>query len=203
MIEIWGHKDAPNVRKVLWAAAELRRPLHRIDAGGRFGGVDEAAYRAMNPNGRVPTIRDGDFVLWESHAIMRYLAETTRDQALIPATPQARARMNQWMDWQLAHQAGAIRALVMLTLKTDTAPDAARLSAARRDADALFAMLDDALSRHGFIAGDGFTLADIAIAIGYERWSRLPIERPAFPHLANWFVRACARPGYRDLPVAA
>ena len=71
MLQIWGHKNAPNVRKVLWAATELGRAYHRVDIGGPYGGLDAPDYRAINPNGRIPAIRDGSFTLWESHAIMR------------------------------------------------------------------------------------------------------------------------------------
>ena len=74
MLKIWGRKNSSNVRKALWCAEEVAVPYETIDAGGAFGIVDQPEYRAMNPNGRIPAIEDDGFVLWESNAIVRYLA---------------------------------------------------------------------------------------------------------------------------------
>lgn len=198
MLRIWGHRQAPNVRKVLWACAELSLASELLPAGGSHGGTDTPDYRKRNPNGRVPTIDDDGFVLWESHAILRYLA--SREQSsLYPTGLRARALVEQWLDWQGAHQAPAIRDLVRLTIKTPGPADPQRLAAAVAAANAMFAILDGALGDAPYIAGPAFTIADIPVAVGYQRWATLPSERPAFAALDRWFAAISARPAFSVL----
>lgn len=196
MLKIWGHGRAPNVRKVIWGCAELGIPAERIDIGGPFGGTSSADYRAMNPNGRIPTIDDAGFILWESHAILRYLANREGADALYPRDPQARARADQWLDWQGAHQAQAVRDLVRMTIKADSAPDPVRLATAEAEADALFAILDQVLVQSPYVAGADFTIADIPLAVGYQRWTTLPVRRAVLPHLDAWFGVIRDRPAF-------
>ena len=99
MIKIWGRTDSSNVQKVLWCCGELGIEFERIDWGGKFGGNNDEAYREMNPNGLVPTIKDGDFVLWESNSIMRYLNAKYGNRKLLPSSPEGMANANRWMDW--------------------------------------------------------------------------------------------------------
>ena len=102
MIKIWGRTDSSNVQKVLWCCGELGIEFERVDWGGKFGGNNDQAYREMNPNGLVPTIKDGDFVLWESNSIMRYLNAKYGNRKLLPSSPEGMANANRWMDWQLS-----------------------------------------------------------------------------------------------------
>jgi glutathione S-transferase len=192
MLKIWGRANAPNVQKVLWACEELGLAYERIDLGGPFGGGDDPAYREINPNGTVPTLEDGDFVLWESHAILRYLAAKACSEALYPSELRRRGVVDQWLDWQAAQQALAVRALVK-------AVDPTQLEAARQAAEPLFAILNRRLLRSAHVAGDAFTLADIPNAIGARRWMSLPIERPALTALQDWLGRLSERPAFRRL----
>ena len=98
-ITLWGRKSSANVQKVLWTLAELSLPYEHIPAGGDFGGLSDAAYLAMNPNGRIPTLKDGDLVVWESDAIVRYLAARYGAGTLWPEDPAERAIADQWMTW--------------------------------------------------------------------------------------------------------
>jgi glutathione S-transferase len=192
MLKIWGRANAPNVQKVLWACEELSLAYERIDLGGPFGGGDAPAYREKNPNGTVPTLEDGDFVIWESHAILRYLAGKTRSEALYPIELRRRGVIDQWLDWQAAQQALAVRALVK-------AGDPAQLETARQAAEPLFALLNRRLLRSAHVAGNDFTLADIPNAIGAQRWMSLPIERPALTALQDWLGQLSERPAFRRL----
>ncbi|WP_163014517.1 glutathione S-transferase, partial [Pseudomonas viridiflava] len=109
-LKIWGRQNSTNVRKALWVAEELGVPYESLNAGGEFGLVDTPQYRAMNPNGRVPMIEDGTFILWESNAIVRYLAAVHgAGSGLYPADPQARAQADKWMDWASSTLAGPFR----------------------------------------------------------------------------------------------
>ena len=102
MLKIWGRNTSSNVQKVMWAVGEIGLEHQRFDIGGNFGKNRDHAYLAMNPNGLVPTLQDGDFILWESNAIVRYLAREYSAGKLEPADSKVRARANQWMDWQLS-----------------------------------------------------------------------------------------------------
>ena len=102
MLKIWGRASSSNVQKVLWCCAELDIEFERVDVGGPFGGNRDPEYLAMNPNGLVPTVKDGDLVMWESNTICRYLAATRNGEHLYPRDPAARTHVERWMDWQLA-----------------------------------------------------------------------------------------------------
>ena len=118
MIRIWGRNTSVNVQKVMWAIGELDLPHERIDIGGSFGKNNEPAYLAMNPNGLVPTLEEDGFVLWESNAIVRYLAARYGAGRLEPSNLRARAIANSWMDWQLSVAAPAIRPMFWGLIRT-------------------------------------------------------------------------------------
>ena len=102
-LTIWGRANSVNVQKVLWCLHELDLAYDRIDAGMQFGKNNEAAYLAMNPNGRVPTLVDGDFVLWESNSVMRYLCMAYgQNSPIYPQAPRERAAVDRWLDWTLS-----------------------------------------------------------------------------------------------------
>jgi len=195
MLRIYGHAGAPNVRKVLWGAAELGVACEIVPIGGPHGGADRAEYRALNPNGRIPTIDDGGFILWESHAILRYLARKVGNTDLYPDGLQERAVIEQWLDWQAAHQAQAVRDLGRLFMASPT-PPAEPLERARIAAEPIFRILEGQLAKSAYIAGPRFSLPDIPIAIGFKRWAGLPIERPSLPATEAWFARVSARPAF-------
>src|SRR6266496_3889646 len=120
MIKLWGRTNSLNVQKVLWTLAELDLAYERVDAGLKFGVVDTPAYRAMNPNGLVPTLEDDGFVLWESNVVIRYLTMKHAAGTLFTA--------ERWMDWQQTSLNPPI-ALVFFNL--------IRLAPEKRDMDAV------------------------------------------------------------------
>jgi glutathione S-transferase len=198
MLKIWGRANAPNVQKVLWGCEELGLAYQRVDPDGPHAGIDKQSYLKINPNGLVPTLEDGDFILWESHAILRYLAARRSGGALYPTDPRLRAIVDQWLDWQAAHQAHVVRGLVKLFRRPGE--DASKaVDEARYLAEPLFVILDERLRQAAFVAGPTFTLADIPNAIGARRWLSLPIERPALPALEEWVARTSARPAFQRL----
>jgi len=199
MLTIWGRANGLNPQKLMWCVAELRLDYVRIDHGGKFGGNDAAWYRAMNPNGRVPTIDDNGFVLWESNTIMRYLCEKYGGGDLWPGDIQDRALCSKWMDWQL----GTLRESVMpifyqLIRKTPEQRDAALLKASMETAVGHFRILDRQLAETPYLAGDHLTLADMGNGVLTWRWFNLDIERPSVPHVEAWFERLQQRPAYRE-----
>ena len=198
MIKIWGRTDSSNVQKVLWCCGELGLEFERIDFGGKFGGNKEKPYLDMNPNGLVPTIQDGDFILWESNSIMRYLVEKYGSGKLLPSTPEGRANANRWMDWQLTTLGPAIVPLFWSLVRTpaDKRDPKAVANALEKTSNA-WKVVDDQLARGAYVAGDTLTLGDIPLGVWAYRWYNLPIERPTVTRVDAWYKRLCERPPYQ------
>jgi glutathione S-transferase len=208
MLKIWGRANSSNVQKVLWVADELGLACERIDAGGAFGGTAEPSYRAMNPNGLVPTIDDDGFVLWESNTIVRYLATRERAHALLPdtGTPEsirARAEVEKWMDWASTALSPATFAAFWGLIRTpEERRDRAAIVASAEKTVVQLQIMEAALATRTWLAGDRFTLADVPAGILTWRWYGLPLAqvgftRPTLPNLEAWRERLAERPAYR------
>jgi len=206
MLKIWGRTNSSNVQKVLWCCAELGLEYERVDAGMQFGVNDTAEYRAMNPNGLVPTIDDEGFVLWESHAIVRYLAAKHGAGALWPADLRQRADADRWMDW--AHTFAREFQRPVFWALARTPPEKRDMNAVReavKKCGELLAVPDQALARRPFVSGDSLSIGDIPLGCHVQLWMRLPIERPSQPNLERWFERLGTRAPFRkivDIPLS-
>ena len=205
MLKIWGRATSSNVQKVLWCCGELGIPFERVDLGGPFGGNQDAEYLALNPNGLVPTVQDGDLVLWESNTICRYLATTHRGERLYPAAPAARALVERWMDWQLSTLGPPMGALLYGLIRTKPeARDQAAIEAARRKAMVAWTIVEEALDGRSFLAGAELSLAEIVMGTLVYRWHAFPIERPPLKNLKAWYERMRARPAFKthiEIPI--
>lgn len=204
MQHLWGRLSSINVRKVVLCAQVLGIDLPRTDAGLTHGVVNTPDYRANNPNGLVPLLQDGDFTLWESNAIVRYLC--AREGKLYPSNLQQRFNAERWMDWQQTtlNPAGSpgFKQWIRTAPEQRNADVIAQSVAAT---EPLFSMLDDHLARQAFMAGDALTMADIPIACEVHRWWGLPQPRPAWPNLERWYAGWLAMPASRgvlDLPLS-
>jgi glutathione S-transferase len=202
-LQIWGRANSVNVQKVLWCCRECDAPFTRTDAGMQYGRTQDADYLAMNPNGRIPTLVDGDFVLWESNAIMRYIALTHSDTSLpslYPAEAKTRSRIERWLDWTLSTLQPIERPLFWGLVRTPPAERDMRAMQQAADAAAvLWQIVDRQLASGVYMEGDGFSLADVAIGTYARRWLGVEgIARPALPHLDRWFARVSARPGFLE-----
>ena len=196
MRRIWGRTTSSNVMKVLWLLEEMGLPYERLDVGGSFGKTDTPEYRAMNPNGLVPTLEEDGFVLWESNAICRYLA--TGNAPLWPTEPRARANIDRWMDWQQTTLNRPISVIFWNLVRTPPEKrDQAAIAAAVKDCTRVWGMLESELARHPYVGGTTFTLADIPLGVHVHRWFTMEFERPALPHLRAWYDRLLERPPYR------
>lgn len=200
MLKIWGRLSSVNVQKVVWCADEIGLAYERIDAGGKFGLNDTAAYLAMNPNGLVPVIEDDGFVLYESNAIVRYLAARHAVDSLWPRDLRERADVDRWMEWQSTSFTPAMWAAFWQLVRT--APekrDAAAIEAARAKSEKCAGILDRHLATRRFLAGDVFTAADIVVGCAAHRWLNLPLPRVARPELERWYAELRSRPGSRQV----
>ncbi|MFL5252727.1 MAG: glutathione S-transferase family protein [Rhodopila sp.] len=204
---VWGRATSSNVMKVLWGLGELGLPFQRIDVGGAFGKTDTPGYRAMNPTGLVPTLQEGDFTLWESNAILRYLgAVHASGIALWPSDPQARANIDRWMDAQQTIFNRSMGQVFWGLVRTPADQrDMKAIAAAIEDTTKAWRYLEPLLERHPYIAGAAFTLCDIPWGVHAHRWFNmdyLGLTRPELPSLQAWYDRLCQRPAYQQHIVA-
>ena len=199
MLKIWGRKNSSNVRKALWIAEELGIPYQSLDAGGAFGLVEGAEYRAKNPNGRVPMIEDGDFVLWESNTIVRYLAARyAPDSAFYPADIQARAAADKWMDWTTSTLADPFKPVFWGVLRTPPEQqDWAQINDGIKTLHDLLRVVDKVLGKQPYLSGDELGMGDIPLGSFIYAWFEMPIERPPLPALEAWYERLKTRPAYQ------
>ena len=197
MLKVWGRTNSSNVQKVLWCCGELDIPFERIDAGMQFGVNDTPEYKAMNPNGLVPTIDDEGFVLWESHAIVRYLARKHGAGTLWPDDARVNADADRWMDWYHTTLWPDMGPLFWNLVRT--APDKRNMALVEEKRAKLaksLAIVDAHLAGRDFLAGKTLTMGDVPMGIAAWRWFELPIERPHLPHLERWYQRIRERPAY-------
>jgi glutathione S-transferase len=198
MLTIWGRKNSINVQKVLWACDELGLDFERIDAGMAFGVNNTPEYKAMNPNGLVPVMKDEGFVLWESHAIVRYLARKQGLDALCPSLPEVAADADRWMDWFATTMWINLRPVFWGLVRT--APEKRDLAGIAKSTEALsanFELLNAHLSHRKYVAGEHFTMGDIPVGVGAFRWYNMDIDRSSLPYLDAWYKRICERPAFQ------
>ena len=194
MLKVWGRRSSFNTQKVLWLVDELGLPHEHIPAGGSFGRLNEPAFRALNPHGRVPVIEDDGLAVWESHAVLRYLAARYGQGGFWRDDPAGRSFVDRWIDWsQTALQPDFLMGVFWGCYRT---PDAQRdWPAIRRKLARCaehFRLLDGMLATQPFLLGDALSLADIPIGTALYRYFELDIERPDLPNLRAWYSTAAA-----------
>jgi glutathione S-transferase len=199
MLRIWGRANSSNVQKVMWCCGELSLAHELINAGGRFGVVDTPEYRRLNPNGLVPTIEDDGFVLWESNAIVRYLAGRHGAGGLCPDEPTVRAAADRWMDWQVTTVLPPIGVIFWGLVRTPPEKrDMAAIREAAATAGEAWRIFDTNLADQAYAVGDTLTMGDIPLGIMAYRWYNLDVERAELPNLRAWYDRLAARPAFRE-----
>jgi glutathione S-transferase len=198
MLKLWGRINSINVQKVLWALAELEVAYERTDAGLQFGVVNEPFYRRMNPNGRVPTIEDDGFVLWESNAIVRYLSAKHGAGTLWPNDPRQRADADRWMDWTTSTVAPALTPVFWGLIRTP--PEKRNMASIEAEAEKVgqaFQVLEQSLEGRDHVAGKSFTMGDIPLGTFVHRWYVLAVKRPKLPRVETYYQRLQERASYK------
>ncbi len=199
MLKLLGKSSSINVRKVLWTLAECGQPYDQEEWGSGFQSTHTDEFLALNPNGMVPVLIDGDLVLWESNTICRYLAAKYGSPALLPEAPDARAKVEQWMDWQATELNNAWRYAFMGLVRESAAhTDQEAIAASVANWNRHMALLDRHLSRHGpYSTGAQFALSDIVLALSVNRWAMTPMERPALPAVDRLIALLSERPAFK------
>lgn len=199
MLKVWGRIKSSNVQKVMWIIGELGLAHERIDAGREFGVVDTKDYAALNANRRIPTLQDGNFVLWESNVIVRYLAAKFGDGTLWPHDLATRAVADQWMDWQQTTLLPDMYTLYWGIARTPPDQrDQPKIAAAIHGIKEIWGRLDAHLADRAFVAGDAFTMGDIPVGTLCYRYHALGVDRAPLEHLARWYERLQERAAFRQ-----
>lgn len=199
MLQVYGRANSMNVQKVMWTLGELGLAHHRHDVGRGFGGNDQPWYLALNPMGTVPAIDDAGTVVWESNAIVRYLAARYGAGTLWPRDPAGRAAADIWMDWQQTCVLPTIHPVFWMLIRTPPQErDMAVVESGRKKLESLFTVLDRHLAGRSYVAGATFTMGDIPAGATAYRWLSLPLARPALTNVAAWYARLSERPAFRQ-----
>lgn len=173
------------MQKVLWLVGELGLEHEHIPGGGSFGQLDEPAFRAMNPHGRVPVLEGGDLAVWESHAILRYLAARHGTERFWDDDPVRRSFVDRWMDW--SHTTLQPDFLMGVFSGCYRTPDAERdwpaINRSLARCAGHFGLLDRMLATRPFLLGEALSLADIPIGTALYRYFELDIDHPELPHV--------------------
>ena len=199
MLRVWGRNISINVQKVMWTVGELGLEHERIDVGGAFGGLDTPEYGRLNPNRRVPTVEDGEVVVWESNTCVRYLAARYGADTLWPQDPGQRARADMWMDWQVSTLLPDMTVVFWGLIRTpESERDYQKIEAAAKRLGSTWRILDEHLASQRFVAGDALSIGDIPVGASCYRYFGLPIERPDLPHVQAWCGRLEERAPFRE-----
>jgi len=199
MLTIYGRKTSFNVQKVTWMTAELGIANQRLDLGGKFGGLDTPEFRAKNPHGKIPVIDDDGAIIWESNAIVRYLAARYGGEAWWPSDPEHLAAGDQWMDWASSTlSVGFLGVFIGFYRTPEAKRDGAAIKASIARCATDYGLLDNILASQPYIAGNAISVGDIPIGATLFRYFTLDIERPKLPNVESYYRRLQDRPAYRE-----
>lgn len=198
-ITFYGRATSDNVQKARWMLEETSQPYEHVELGGRFGGLDDPAFLKLNPHGKVPLLLDGETVVWESNAIVRYLAATYSAGAMWPQDPAKRAYADQWMEWAQTRLYPDANRLFWLSVRTPEADhDLSKISATLERLKGYYEILERQLEGQDYVAGNQLTIADIPTGATLYRYFEMDLDRPDLPNICAWYDRLCARPAYQS-----
>jgi len=199
MLKIYGRRTSYNVQKIMWLVAELGVPHQRIDVGGKFGGLNTPEFQAMNPNGKIPVIDDDGVVVWESNAVVRYIAAKYGAGSWCPTDLGKRAQADQWMDWYLSTVNPCFMGLFVDYYKVPEEKRNWSLIKNHQDKCAeVYKLVDDRLAQQANLVGDQLTMGDIPVAATLYRFYTLGVELPKFKNIEAWYERLKVRPAYAE-----
>jgi glutathione S-transferase len=195
MLRLLGRKTSGNVQKVLFYLEETATPYAREDYGRQFNNTQTPEYLKMNPNAKVPTLVDGDLVIWESNTILRYLAAKA-GSAFYPADLAARSQVERWMDWQL----GNLNPVYLFLFRESKLAEGERsgeFAAQVKAMGAELTVLDKRLADHAWLGGASLTIADMCLGPIVARCLRFGVALPDLANLKRWDAALAARDAFK------
>jgi glutathione S-transferase len=196
MLRVLGRSTSGNVQKVIWLLEELGVPYRREDYGRQFNNTSDAAYLRLNPNGKVPTLVDGELAVWESNTILRYLCNRHGGEAFYPADAVRRSLIERWMDWQLSALYGPYVA-IFKEAKKPAAERAANFATDAAELQMQLQILDRAAALDQWVAGGQLSLADICLGPIVHRCLDFPVDLAGLSKVRAWRERVAGRPAFR------
>ena len=195
---LWGRASSVNVQKVLWFLAETGAPFEHHVVGGPYGGLDRPEFASLSPMPRVPVLQHGELAIWESHAVLRYLAEFVAPHALSPKTATARAGIEPWMELVSTTLQPPFIALFWQKVRmTEDLRDGAKIEAARKAMQPALAAIAGKLETTEWLAGDEMSLADIAAGSLMFRINDVAPDLLQDGALQRWYAQLASREAYR------
>jgi glutathione S-transferase len=197
-LKIWARRSSSSAQKVYWTLDELGVPHQQIDAGRTYGIVDTPEYLAKNPNGTIPTLEEADgFTLYESNAIIRYIAGKYGAPDFWPDDARVRADADRWVEWANSVLLPAVNPIFgKLVMKHGAPPEPGFVDAQIVKSKSAFIILSRRLKDRSYVAGEHLTFGDISLGMIVNRWFTLPIERPALPAIEAYYERLKTHPAY-------
>lgn len=198
MLVLWGRPTSSNVKKVLWTLEEIGLDYQYVKAGGAYGGLHTPEFLALNPNGLVPTIKDGELVLWESNTIVRYLAARYGKGVLWIEDCGKRAAAEKWMDWTMGTLFEPYKDFLMHTIRL--APDERdpqKVTASVAEFEKGLKVLDYGLKKQPYLSGDSLGIGDIVAGVFIYYYYTMDLPRTkTFSNIETWYKKLQTRPGY-------
>lgn len=199
VITIYGRQNSSSVQLVMWAINELDLEHKRLDFGHGHASTTSDDYLRMNPMGRVPVLKDGDVCMFESAAILRYLAAKYGGEDFWPSDPARRAELDTWAEWGKGTFTEAVLNIFVFDVRLDPETrDPEILRAATARLIPLATMLDQRIGEGPWLGGARFTFADIACGHILHRYHELNWPRPKLANLQHYYERLQSRPAYRN-----
>ena len=200
MLTVWGRPSAYNVQKVRWFITELGLEYEHIDIGGAIGGLENEAFLMMNPHGRIPVIKDGEYIVWESNSILRYLAATYAINEYWNESPAERSLIERWMDWELSTLQPLFLELFWGHYRTPEAQrDQSLIEHYRQACEQRIKVLDAVLEKNEYVAGESFSLADVCVGTCFFRYFNMGIDVDRPVNVDRWYLRLAERPAYQQI----
>ena len=199
MLEVWGRKNSNQVIHVMWTVGELNLDYKRHNVGGSFGGLKNEDYKKLNPNLYIPTIKDGNFVLWESYAIIRYLSKKYGYGSLWPKDICEAALADQWIEWFQETLMPKLFPIFWNKVRvSENDRDNNKIEEMVKNLNSIMEILEKQLDGKNYIIGDSFTMGDIPVGAGMFKYFELDITRPSFPNIEKWYSKLCQREAYKE-----
>lgn len=201
MLTVWGRKTSSNVQALMWCIGEMKLPCVRHDIGHKFGGTDTDFFYSLNPNRTVPVLQDGSAPpLWETGAILRYLANRYGSESFWPSDDLKKANVDRWAEWAKINVAMAFTAPVFwrVVRTPEKQRDENAIKEAMANLERNLSIAEGQLGKHPFLSGNEFSLADVQFGHVLYRYYDIDVVRQPLPELRAYYERLVSRPAFRE-----